>query len=832
MTKPPITLADLQTLQRVEAPDLVQAIVAFLDQDEPTPDEPLAEDTITLDVLRTSLKTATRARQKKQRSALADEAWKRYLAQPEARISPRMHLAELIEQLYAKRTGPARQALLLLAREAPLVWGIWAGLKRVFKRAEADLDAELFGVLSARFDVASATSDHDVSHGTLIYLRRRAWRMLRQLGKAVPELYPQFVVEVLRAYPRSVKTGSTWVGAHVNRPGSKKWGGTTFERGKKFRVAYIDAWKRSPDPLMLLLETCQCDDAASFAITGLRELFPDVLRNVTPAWLARLTSRPIGSAHDFVVETLEGSPEFHQGKLKALGLHGAVLALLESPSAKARKYAIEYARGHATDLPTSTLVALLDKVSYDDVVKFVVALLTSRDPRTMGPRLVVRLLKHGAATKWAKATLESQFDRKDLDEDFLVDTLLADDDAQSDWVQEHLKKKYKPRELPMRFWIRVLDDSRFPDANSDVDEFVLEQLGKFAVSSIPADWLLGALARDDIQGTVSEWLEKADALPAGLDLERIKGLVFDASKRKVAFTLLGNPKLVSPRDVGLGWLLALARRADPALHDWAHRYLLQHMRPEHFAEGDGAGVARLFGLATGAKEPEAVRVFAQTYLRCHHPKIGKDQAESKSFNIKSLVPLEAYTEERVWPGLWDSRPDVRRFAADITRVELRRWGAHTKVYELGESHAKEVRNLAYEALMDAGESHADPAFALKPEELDGAAIFSMTESRRRSTRDMAMDLIRKHYARIGGAERLGWLMQSADREVRLFAVRLLWERHRPRSIPLQWKPPSGTLERGEVFDDATVLRGLLRRLLFMLPPGRSMEALDRKRTKR
>jgi len=50
--------------------------------------------------------------------------------------------------------------------------------------------------------------------------------------------------------------------------------------------------------------------------------------------------RPLPTAHEFVVATLEASPEFHQGKLRAIGLHDAVLAFLLSPSAKARTYAM------------------------------------------------------------------------------------------------------------------------------------------------------------------------------------------------------------------------------------------------------------------------------------------------------------------------------------------------------------------------------------------------------------------------------------------------------------------------------------------------------------
>ena len=136
----------------------------------------------------------------------------------------------------------------------------------------------------------------------------------------------------------------------------------------------------------------------------------------------------------------------------------------------------------------------------------------------------------------------------------------------------------------------------------------------------------------------------------------------------------------------------------------------------------------------------------------------------------------------------------------------------------------------------AGDAAADTAHTLKVEELDSARIFALTESRKRSTRELGMELIRRHYVRLGGAARLAWLMESPDREVRLFAVRLLWERHRPRHLPPGWKPatkstsPTAEGAAGEVgseqFGDIEALRAFLRRILFGLPPGRSMEPRD------
>lgn len=845
--KKAIDISDVERLIRVAAPDLPNVIETYLAQFAPQDEEEYDDDgelivrekeevpegTITLDVLRTQLQQAARKREKKQRQVEAFDAWKRYLAQDAKWIAPQLQLAEMIAALYDKcDDAAARVALVGIIAHAPYAFGVWGGIKRVLKRAEADFDAEIFGAINARLDTDGDLAD--VSRGTQIYMRKRAWRYLRSLGKGAPELYPQFCVEVLRRFPEG--SYSSLLGDRISYHRAKKWGGWKPEKkNAKFRAPYVDAWKRSADPLLLLLETCSSDFAASFAIDGLKDLFPDVLRNATPEWLARLTTRKLESAHDLVVETLEASPEFHQGKLKGLGLHDAVLSLLDSPSEKARKYAIEYARAHATDMPAERLADLLESDN-SETVKFAAGMLTSRKARDLGAPMLARLLRYDPSRKFAAAALESEFDKKEIGQDILADLLLSEDDEQSDWAQKFIKKHYQPKELPIAFWIRVIDDKRFRDSDAYDTSYPVEKLREHAIADVPADWLFDALSRGDIGDEIVEWLQKADALPSNIDVERLKGMVFDPSKRSAVLTVLGNIKLVRPQSLGLSWLLALARRADPQLHEWAHRYLLQHMKPEHFADGKpdaAAGTARLFQLALGAKEPEAVRQFAQTYLRCHHPVIGKEEPETKQFGIKPALARTAYTMELLWPALWDNRADVRKFAATIARVELRKWGAQSRVYELGESPAKEVRNIAYDALMQAGEPDAPKDLALTVDELDPAQIFSMTESRKRSTRDVAMELIRKHYARIGGAERLGWLMQSADREVRLFAVRLLWEKHRPRSIPKSWHPAKGTIDLGDgEFADVRALRDLLRRLLFMIPPLRSAEALDKKRVRK
>jgi hypothetical protein len=844
MENQPIQLAELQRLFRSEAPDLAVLLQNYLEQGDP---DLFAEEQVTTDedgeeqeeparkeppegwisssTHDAALAQARGRRTRPARHQAVQEAWQRFLAQDPALLPPRFELATVIEELYERKTPTARALLLELCGEAPLRFGVWAGLKRVYKRAEAAMDAEVFGVLAARFDreLNKQSSDRDVSAGTLAYLRRRAWRFLRQLGLAVPEIYPIFAAQVLRHYDGDDSFPALWVANHIVGHGTKHYNARGFS-GKlppddmvKHR-AYGDAWKRSPDPLMFVLESCQCDAVARFAIQGLQKDFPERLRSVTPAWLARLPFRGLESVDDFFVDTLTGSPEFHQGKLRELGLHDAVLRLLESSSKKAIKFATEYARAHARDLAKERLLELLSSDN-KEVVELARTLLVARPPRELGHEFLGELLST-KASDWAAKALNESFERKELPAAFLVDMLYGEDE-QPDWAKGYIEKKYPGTEIGARFWTDLLDDKRAEDS-SDTVEIAFKFLGKYKAADIGAGWLVDALNRSWLQDEAGELLKKASHLP-GLDVERLKGMVFNPSLRSAALEVLGSPKLISSKELGLPWLLALAKRPDPSLHEFAHRYLLENMKPADFADGDAdKGVQKLFALALG--EHDAVRVFAQTYLLCHHPGVGPEQEKSKQFGLKPYLKEHHYEPAKLWDMLFDERPDVRQFALQIVRSNLRKWGFHTRVYELVDLDAKEVRGLAYTALEGAGNEMADPQVTLRPEELDAAAIFQMTESTKRPTRQVAMELIRKHYSRLGGAERLGWLMQSADREVRLFAVRMLWEKHRPRSYPRGWKPRKAAdvpLEDGGRFEDAEALRGLLRRLLFGLPPGRA-----------
>jgi len=106
--------------------------------------------------------------------------------------------------------------------------------------------------------------------------------------------------------------------------------------------------------------------------------------------------------------------------------------------------------------------------------------------------------------------------------------------------------------------------------------------------------------------------------------------------------------------------------------------------------------------------------------------------------------------------------------------------------------------------------------------LDGRRLFQLAESRHKAAREVALTLIRRLYDRVGGAERLAWLMDSPERDVRLFAVRLFWDRHRPRALPADFAPRRATTAAlgTQRFADLEAMRQFARTVLFGLPPGR------------
>lgn len=842
-----VVFADLERAIAARDPSLGALFVRYLAQEDPEPGRDEAqptddgdESTPSIDVPPGAMTIDKLVQAVSERGLSNKNPTERKLTRREAFAAaesspfapPRLRVGSLLLDLHARGDAEGRAALLEVFHDARMQWGVWKAAKAIYKKAEETKDPAMFGVLAYRFD-AMPPARSEIGAGTQKYLRRRAWRYLRQLGTAAPDAYVAFAVEVLRHYPASHGAySSSWVAAQIWGHGNLKGarGPATFQPptwGDPMTTrAFPAAWKLSPAPALRLLEVAENDLVCDFAIRCLRADHPLALRAVEPAWLARLGRRPIAAIHAFVVSLLRESPELHQSKLAQLGLHDVVLAFLLSPSQEARAYALEYAAAHAPDISVERLVELIEKGA-SEVAKFAAARLEGMTGAQLGLAVLLRLLRHAAAP-WAEGKLAQSFAPKDIDAATFVETATRSANHFGALIKFWNDKQAA---IPAGHWTALVDDKRSNEWQMrSVKATALTELGKRGAREIGIAWIQKALENRETTDAVVRWLDAGMLAGADLDVEWVKTLVGKPRLRPVALRLLADRRRVAPARVGLSWLLDLARSTDGELASFAQRMLLESFQPADFAPGDNidnqAGVQRLWELAAGKKSPEAVRTFAATYLKAHHPDLGPRLPEAKALGITPRLSHDAYALQTLRPLLFDDRQDVRRLAAQVASEEIVRWGDKDLVYELAGAAHREPRAVGSELLLSTISDDDAQRKRLPADWLDGRRLFGLAESTHKAAREVALTLIRRLYDRVGGAERLGWLMESPERDVRLFAVRLFWDRHRPKPWPADFAPRKnvGAAIGTQRFADLPALQQFARVVLFGLPPGRVGES--------
>ncbi len=809
-----LTFVDVERALQAGDVDAPALLKRFLDQPDAEVKNPPAGAITTTQLLQ-SLSVARRKRSKAERIVASTEVWRTFFNQP-APVPERFHVADAIVRLYQQGNvhgvDAGRQLLIRLVNEVPWHLGFFGGIKRVGKLAEDELDAVTWAAIHGKAPSASGTS----SAATRSYLNKRAWRFVRDLGNAVPDLFPWWAAEyLLRASGYTQAAG--------------KIGYSMSGKSRSMPKRLQDSWGKSPQPLLLIVQGAGYDYSVKTAWEALKKHHPDAAKAPEAGWIKSLLADESRGRHDVFVDLTKIAPVINGGWLVQHGLANDVAGLAASRSKEARQFAIAFLRAEKNAVPVARLVELQLKAGDKELATLIKAV----PARDLGPALLVKLLGDSSLRSFAEKALLEQFTVGELGEQLLVD-LAFDDDDDGFSLFEQLAKKHG---MPTALYKRLLEDDRL-DNDYNVVDHVLEAFKKKPTAEIGADWVLDIVSKkkSKLGSDFASWLSEVKKFPelsTTTSIERAKGFLFDTDLKDVGLAILGNKHLVTPSALGIPWLLTLARRKDSTLSQFANRTLLEHMAPADFADGDAVkGTAKLFELATSPSENPTLRAFAQTYLRNHHKEIGEQQPEAKQLGLKPQLPRTAYTLERLWPALKSVHDDIRRFAVTIAKVELRRWNAMGRLGEIADTDHVEVRRLALDAMLKADDPSADPAHTATVDELAPETIFPLTESRRRPVREAGMELIRRHYGRLGGQQRLAWLMTSADREVRLFAVRLLWEKHRPRAFPTSWQPKKSVLDpavqSGEAgtFTDVEALRGFLRRVLFALPPGRSMEARD------
>ncbi len=612
-----ITLDDLKTAWAKRDPGFADLFVALVNQPN-NPDAPVRSGAFTFDQFVSEIRSWSFSRKTEEEQRSYRVATMATLEAPNAEVplEPKHKSYEILLALWESDEPFARRCLLDVIQKVPLVYGPWRGIKRIYKEAEAKRDTEIFGAISARLDVAANGWGHQVTGGTLAYLSRRAWRFLRHTGTQLPATYVDAACDFLVRYKDEDRLQSCWILNHILYHNSKQYGRGRFyvwsppNGGTQKNRAYPELWQRSPRPLFRLLEQAQAEVVFKFATDALKNDFRAVLRDVEPAWVARLVNVNRESVHSFVVWILNNVPKFEQGKFRELGLHEGVLRLFDSPSNEARTYAANYARAHARDLTIDQLIRLIDNDN-EAIKKLAADLIQGRDARTeIGLEAWGRLLETNGGHKLAADALKKHFGPKELTPEWFANQLFSPSYQAYEFVVKLLPQVHKPAELGPNFFADLID--RIKNSESDsaerVSEFALKELGKLDLNTLGVDFIKRLYVNPLTNDSVIGWVNGGKLKPNAVGLDYLKALAFrpdwdaepfltalrngDGWGRDIEFndyhatevrTWLADPRKFLSTDIGIDWLLRVVQYGEEQTRLWASDFLTKAFRPADFA---------------------------------------------------------------------------------------------------------------------------------------------------------------------------------------------------------------------------------------------------------
>lgn len=612
-----LSLDDIRRAWDSRDPDLSALIVTLAGAPDPKPDKPPREGALTYSAFEQYVTSWKYGRSKPQERARYRIDTMRALEATGAEVPlpPRLQLHQILLDLWKKSDGAyERAALIDTIQKIPLRWGPWRGLKQIFKEAEAKGDHEVLAALAVRFDCAYASKQRkvaEISRHTLGYLVRRAWRYLRRIGESLPPAYVDVAALVLRDYENNTAWNNTWVYNHIIHHGTKKYSRRNFKLYKSGTPAlgeraFAELWRRTPRPVLQLLERARSEQVRKFAVQAIRTDFRGSLREVEAPWIARLIAVGSATVDEFVIWLLANVPKFDQGSFRTLGLHEPVLQLLDSSCDAARVYAAQYARTHARDLALDRLILLANN-SNTEVRKLVADLLGDRDPRKeVGLDAWGRLLGTQHGHDLAVAALRKHFGARELTPAWFADRLLDSRRQVFNFASELLPKVHNFKDLGVAFYRDLLDDARI---SGPATEFALDALGRFPTADLGKDFLARMVLHPHARATLQKWIAeekiKAEEIDAGFwralafqptwdadpfIAELIKSgrpwamnLKFDESVASTALGYLSDVRRFRPSQLGFDWLMQLALRPEPHYRGFALEYMTKALVPADFA---------------------------------------------------------------------------------------------------------------------------------------------------------------------------------------------------------------------------------------------------------
>ena len=294
------------------------------------------------------------------------------------------------------------------------------------------------------------------------------------------------------------------------------------------------------------------------------------------------------------------------------------------PSADARKYAADYARTHARDLPVGELVRLANNDN-EDVRKLARDLLGEKDPRAgVGLDAWGQLLETDHGHKFAAEAITKHFGAKELTADWFSGRLLSDSDAAFKFAAQLLPKVHPLKELGPAFFATLLQKLNPDDGETGrVVNYAAAELAKFDLNALAPDLLKWLALFPPTANHVVNWVNggKLKAQTLGMDFWKAvafqpdwdaaewlaafkvqngawaKELGFDEGRAASVLGWFADVRKFSTAELGFAWLMRLVARSEPLYHDFARDRLIRTFVPADFApqaeQAAGAGPAQV-----------------------------------------------------------------------------------------------------------------------------------------------------------------------------------------------------------------------------------------------
>ncbi len=523
-----LSFEHIQHAWQVQDPSLVEKLCLLSQQPDPLPESPVTEDELTFERFLNKVLSYSFREQPPETQFAERVAMMAVLESDEGTypLPDRYKIHLILIALWEDKSAYSRAILKQAINDLPLSYGVWRGLKYIYKASEYEQDYEIFAPITAKIDLHrfNQKARDAISLATKTYMSLRAWRYLRKLGQQMPMGYIEAAVFVLASYDETMAVGqlpqiNSWVLNHICFHNSADYGVNRFHSHAPRKLfnnkgrAFKEAWQRDSEPLIRLLATAKNEAIRQFATDSLKHDFKIQLRDVSHQTIQYLSAGYVHSQarDEMIVWLIEQSPNFEKSKFVALGLHEVVLKLLRSSYPAAYQYAIGYAKSYARSLPLAELM-MLAMSDHEPVRSFAISVILSRHPiKDIGVSGWGQLLDTSYHHNIAAEQLSKHFTRRDLTAEWFFERLISNQRYSTRFAIRRLPELYSAQELGSDYFIRLavqLDTSTNSDSSELCMDFALQELKRLDLNVIDINVWQYLLLHPLAQQTVIDWLDE------------------------------------------------------------------------------------------------------------------------------------------------------------------------------------------------------------------------------------------------------------------------------------------------------------------------------------